>query len=185
MRRLLVFNFLTLNGYFEGPGGDLSWHRHGEEESQYASESAGKSGVLLFGRITYGHMAAYWPTPMAMQQNPGVAKGMNSAEKIVFSRTLKSADWNNTTLVKEDLVTAVKQLKQQPGDPMTILGSGSIVTPLAAQGLIDEYQFMLDPVALGNGTPIFNGLPQQLNLQLKDSRVFKSGIVLLCYQPAK
>ena len=113
------------------------------------------------------------------------AVAIDNTPKIVFSRTLKSADWNNTTLVKEDLVTAVQQLKQQPGGPMTILGSGSIVTPLAAQGLIDEYQFMLDPLALGSGTSIFNGLQQQLNLQLKDTKVIKSGIVLLCYQPAK
>ena len=187
MRKLTVFNFITLNGYYKGPGGDISWHKHaiGAEENEYAKEGAQSNSTLLFGRVTYEMMAGYWPTPAALQQNPGVAEGMNRSEKIVFSRTLKSADWNNTTLVKEDLVTAVKQLKQQPGGPMTILGSGSIVTPLAAQGLIDEYQFMLDPVALGNGTPIFNGLPQQLNLQLKDSRVFKSGIVLLCYQLAK
>ena len=187
MRKLTVFNFITLNGYYKGPGGDISWHKQitGEEESEYAKKGAQSGSVLLFGRVTYEMMAGYWPTPAALQQNPGVAEGMNRSEKIVFSKTLKSADWNNTTLVKDDLVTAVKRLKQQPGGPMTILGSGSIAAPLAAEGLIDEYQFMLDPLALGSGTSIFNGLQQQLNLQLKDTKVFKSGIVLLCYQPVK
>jgi len=187
MRKLTVFNFITLNGYYKGPGGDISWHKQitGEEESEYAKKGAQSGSVLLFGRVTYQMMAGYWPTPAALQQNPGVAEGMNQSEKIVFSKTLKSADWNNTTLVKDDLVTAVKRLKQQPGGPMTILGSGSIAAPLAAEGLIDEYQFMLDPLALGSGTSIFNGLQQQLNLQLKDTKVFKSGIVLLCYQPVK
>src|SRR5437899_926176 len=115
MRKLVIFNFSTLNGYFEGPGGDLSWHRHGEEESKFASESVGQGGVLLFGRITYEHMASYWPTPMALQQMPAVAEGMNKAEKIVFSRTLKKADWENTRLINEDVVAAVRQLKQAPG----------------------------------------------------------------------
>src|SRR6185503_14067214 len=118
MRKLVVFNFLALNGYFEGPGGDLSWHRHGEEESKFASESVGQGGVLLFGRITYEHMAAFWPTPMALQQAPDVAKGMNEAEKIVFSRTLKTADWENTNIISGDLVKEVSRLKKVPGRDM-------------------------------------------------------------------
>jgi len=183
MRKLVVFNFLTLNGYFEGPGGDLSWHRHGEEESQFASESAGKSGVLLFGRITYEHMAAVWPTPMAMQQNPGVAEGMNKAEKIVFSRTLKTADWNNTRVINGDLVKEARRLKEAPGKDMCLLGSGSILTQLADAGLIDEYQFMVDPVALGSGTPAFKGLKKKLDLRLVSTRKFSSGVMLLNYQP--
>jgi len=183
MRKLVVFNFLTLNGYFEGPGGDLSWHRHGEEESRFASESAGNSGVLLFGRITYEHMAAFWPTPMAMQQNPGVAEGMNMAEKIVFSRTLKTADWNNTRIINGDLVKEVRRLKETPGKDMCLLGSGSILTQLADAGLIDEYQFMVDPVALGSGTPAFKGLKKKLDLRLVSTRKFSSGVMLLNYQP--
>jgi len=183
MRKLVVFNFLTLNGYFEGPGGDLSWHRHGEEESKFASESVGQGGVLLFGRITYEHMAAFWPTPMAMQQMPAVAEGMNKAEKIVFSRTLRTADWKNTNIISGDLIKEVTKLKKTPGKDMCLLGSGSILTQLADAGLIDEYQFMIDPVALGSGTPAFKGLKKNLDLQLVSTRKFSSGVLLLNYQP--
>lgn len=183
MRKLVIFNFATLNGYFEGPGGDVSWHRHGEEEGKFAADSVGQGGILLFGRITYEHMAAFWPTPQAMQQMPVVAKGMNKAEKIVFSRTLKQADWENTRIIGEDIITAIKQLKQTPGKDMCILGSGSIITQFADAGLIDEYQFMVDPVALGEGTPTFKGLKKKLDLQLISARTFKSGVVLLSYKP--
>jgi len=183
MRKLVIFNFTTLNGYFEGPGGDLSWHRHGEEESKFAADSAGQGGILLFGRITYEHMAAWWPTPQALQQMPAVAEGMNKAEKIVFSRTLKRADWENTRIIGGDIITAVKQLKQTPGKDMCVLGSGSIITQFADAGLIDEYQFMVDPVALGNGTPTFKGLKNKLDLKLVSTKTFKSGVILLSYQP--
>ena len=183
MRKLVIFNFTTLNGYFAGPGGDLSWHRHGEEESKFASESMGQGGVLLFGRNTYEHMASYWPTPQALQQAPAVAEGMNKAEKIVFSRTLKKAGWEHTRIIHEDLAGAVKQLKETPGKDMCVLGSGSIITQLADAGLIDEYQFMVDPVALGDGTTAFRGLQHTLNLKLISTRAFRSGVVLLSYQP--
>jgi dihydrofolate reductase len=187
MRKLSAFNFMTLNGFYKGPGEDISWHKQQitAEENEFAKTGAQSGSILLLGRVTYEMMVSYWPTPLALEQNPGVAKGMNSSEKIVFSRTLQNVTWNNTTLIKDDLVTAVKKLKQQEGAPLTILGSGSIVTQLAAHGLIDEYQFMVDPVALGSGTPVFNGLQQELHLQLTNSRTFKSGIVLLNYRPAK
>src|SRR6185369_9047302 len=116
-------------------------------------------------------------------QAPAVAEGMNKAEKIVFSRTLKKAGWENTRIIKGDLAGAVKQLKETPGKDMCVLGSGSIVTQLADAGLIDEYQFMVDPVALGDGTPTFKGLKKKLDLKLTTSRTFKSGVILLSYQP--
>ena len=92
MRKLTVFNFVTLNGYFEGPKGDISWHKHGADENEYAIEKLGTGNMLLFGRVTYEMMAGYWPTPDAIKNDPVVAERMNSAEKIVFSRTLKMQD---------------------------------------------------------------------------------------------
>jgi dihydrofolate reductase len=183
MRKVTVFNFVTLNGYFQGPKGDLSWHRHGEEESKYAGDKLQQENVLLFGRVTYEHMAAYWPTPEAIKSAPEVAKGMNKAEKIVFSRTLKEADWNNTKLVKDNLIDAVKQWKTESGKDITVLGSGSIVTQLAEAGLIDEYGIMIDPVALGEGTPLFNGMKGKLDLDLVSAQPFKSGVLFLTYLP--
>jgi dihydrofolate reductase len=183
MNKLSSFTFLTLNGFYKGLGEDISWHRHGAEESEYAAQGAGSDSILVFGRLTYQMMAGYWPTPMALEQNPAVAAGMNKAEKIVFSRTLSKAEWANTRVVKDDLVEEIRRLKALAGKDLTILGSGSIVTQLAAAGLIDVYQFMIDPVALGKGATLFGGLEGKLDLELTGSRVFKSGVVLLNYKP--
>jgi dihydrofolate reductase len=183
MRKLSVFNFVTLNGYFQGPKGDISWHRHGAEENEYAAEGLKSGSVLLFGRVTYEMMASYWPTSNAFKNDPIVADGMNKAEKIVFSRTLKTVEWNNTRLVKGNIGEEIRKMKQLPGKDLTVLGSGSIVTQFAELGLIDEYQIMVDPVVLGEGTPLFRGLKQKLNLKLATTRTFRSGVVLLSYQP--
>ena len=185
MSRVTVFNFVTLNGYFEGPKGDTSWHVHGAEESEYAVEMLKSGDTLLFGRVTYEFMASYWPTPDAIKNAPIVADGMNKADKIVFSRTLKKVEWNNTRLVKDNIEEEMKKMKQMPGKNMTLLGSGSIVTQFAEQGLIDEYQIMVDPVVLGDGTPIFKNMKHKLELKLTRTRTFKSGVVLLCYQPVE
>jgi dihydrofolate reductase len=183
MRKVSVFNFVTLNGYFKGPKGDISWHRHGPEENEYAAESLRSGNTLLFGRVTYEMMASYWPTPVAIKNDPIVAEGMNNADKIVFSRTLKKVEWNNTRLVKDNIVDEIKKMKQMPGKDMTLLGSGSILTQFAEQGLIDEYQLMVDPVVLGEGTPIMNGIKHKLDLELTGIRPFRSGVVLLSYRP--
>ncbi|MNZ97754.1 hypothetical protein D3C78_1170090 [compost metagenome] len=183
MRKLTAFNFLTLNGFYKGPGNDISWHKHGGEESEYSSDSLKSDNILLFGRITYELMASYWPTPFAIENDPANAKGMNDAEKIVFSNTLKKADWSNTKVIGGNIVEEMKKLKQTPGKDLTILGSGSIISQFTNEGLIDGYEIMIDPVALGEGTPIFKGVKEQLDLKLTGSRVFKSGVVLLSYEP--
>jgi dihydrofolate reductase len=183
MRKLTVFNFMTLNGYYKGPNEDIAWHRHGQEESEYAAEGAKSESIILFGRKTYEMMASYWPTPIAMQNAPEVAEGMNKSEKIVFSTTLEKTDWQNTRLIKTDIISEVKKLKKTSGKDMVVLGSGSIVTQFAQAGIIDNYQFMIDPVALGDGATIFGGITTKLDLKLTDTKIFKSGVVLLCYRP--
>ncbi len=183
MRKLSAFIFITLNGCYKGPGGDIGWHRHGEEEGEYSAESLRDENTLIFGRVTYDMMASFWPTPAAAESMPRVAEGMNKAEKIVFSKTLQKADWENTRIISEDMVEEVKRLKGFPGNNMTILGSGSIVTQLAEHGLIDHYEIMIDPVAIANGTSLFQGITRNLDLKLISVRTFKSGVVLLSYEP--
>src|ERR1700741_17994 len=185
MRKLGVYNFITLNGYFEGPQGDLSWNMHGQEENEYATQSMKPGNILVFGRITYQHMADFWTSAMAKEQMPAVAEGMNRSEKIVFSRTLSTAGWANTRLIKDNLVEELTQLKQSPGKDMVVLGSGSIVTQLADAGLVDQYEIMLNPVAIGQGTPIFHNISHPLQLELTETRAFKSGVILLRYLPRK
>jgi dihydrofolate reductase len=184
MPTLSIFNFTTINGYFADPDGDTSWHSHGGEEATYSEESLAAGNMLLFGRVTYEMMKSFWPTPRAAQQFPAVAKGMNDAEKIVFSTTLKHGDWTNTRIVNDDPADEVRRLKATSSKNMTVLGSGTIVTQLAAQRLVDQYQIMIDPVALGAGRTIFEGMSQRLDLRLETSRVFTSGVVLLTYAPA-
>lgn len=181
MRKLGVFNLVTLDGYIAGPGGDISWHRVDEEFQAHAEKISNAGNTLLFGRVTYELMAGYWPTPAALKDDPVVAQGMNSAPKIVFSRTLDKADWANTRLVKDNLLEEVRRLKQQSNTDLVILGSGSIVAQLADAGLIDSYQILVVPVALGQGKTMFEGVSRRLDLKLTDSRVFKNGNVLLNY----
>jgi dihydrofolate reductase len=183
MGKVSAFNFVTLDGYLEGPKRDISWHKADAEWTAYAVEGLKSGNILLFGRVTYELMASYWPTPIAINNDPVVAEGMNKAEKIVFSRTLKKVGWSNTRLVKGDIGEEIRKMKQTPGKNMTLLGSGSILTQLAEEGLIDEFQFKVDPVALGEGTPIFKNIKHRLNLKLTSTRTFKNGAVLLCYQP--
>jgi dihydrofolate reductase len=183
MATLSVFNFITLNGCYQGPNGDISWHRHGAEENDYAKEGANSRSTLLFGRKTYEMMAMYWPTPMARQQAPDVAHGMNASSKVVFSRTLTNAAWENTRIVRSDPAEEIRRLKKESTGSLTILGSGSIVTLCAEHGLVDEYQIMVDPVLIGNGTPLAHTLSKTVGLTLTSSRAFKSGVVLLTYTP--
>jgi len=185
MRRLKVFNLMTLDGYFAGARGDISWHRVDAEFQELANAAANSGSTLLFGRITYELMAGYWPSPEAQRDDPVVAEGMNSSEKIVFSRRLDKVDWQNSRLVKGDLIEEVRRLKAGSGPDLTLLGSGTLVAQLAAAELIDEYQLLLNPVALGRGRTMFEGIGQPLEFRLTDMRPFGNGDLLLCYEPAK
>jgi dihydrofolate reductase len=186
MRKLIVFNNVSLDGYFAGENGDISWAHSGNDDAEwnaFVAENASGGGQLLFGRITYELMAGYWPTPQAIKNDPVVAEGMNSMPKVVFSRTLEKASWNNTKLVKSDIASEIRKMKIEPGEGMAILGSGSIVSQLAQEGLIDEFRIVVNPVVLGKGKTMFDGISEKLNLKLTKSRTFSNGKVLLCYEP--
>jgi dihydrofolate reductase len=184
MGKLSSFTFITLDGYYKGANNDISWHPHGGDAAEFAAENSSGSNTLVFGRVTYEMMAAFWPSQMAKDSFPQVAEGMNKAEKIVFSNTLTRANWEGTKIIKGDIVEEMKKLKKSNDKDMTILGSGSVLAQLAGHGLVDEFQVMLDPVAIGKGTSIFQNIQNKLDLKLKDHRVFKSGIIVLKYVPA-
>lgn len=128
-------------------------------------------------------MASFWLTPMAAQMQPETAKGMNASPKVVFSRTLRSAEWENTRLVSGDPAAEVRRLKSEQQRPLTILGSGSIVTLCAEAGLVDEYALMLDPVLIGAGAAFAHGITGRRDLRLTEHRLFRSGVLLLRYRP--
>jgi dihydrofolate reductase len=188
MRKLTAFNSITVDGYFTDDHGDMGWAYDVEPDARFdafVAGNAGSGGQLLFGRVTYELMAGYWPTAQALKDRPEVAEGMNRAQKVVFSRTLKDAAWSNTQIVKGDLKAAVSGLKQQKGPDMAILGSGSLIAQLAPLGLIDEYQMVLTPVALGGGRTMFEGIPKRLKLRLLETRAFDNGKVFLRYAPTR
>ena len=184
MRKLYVFNMVTLDGYFEGPNREIDWHNVDEEFNEFAIQEINTRDLLLFGRVTYELMASYWPTPDALKNDPIVANAMNSIPKIVFSKTLKKAEWNNTRLVKENVVQEISRLKQLPGKEIAIFGSSDLAVSLIPHGLIDEVRVMVNPVVLGKGKPLFKGIREKLNLKLLKTKVFESGNVLLYYQPS-
>lgn len=187
MRTITVFNFLSLNGFYKGLNEDISWHRHGPEESEFAGDAAQskEQNALLFGRVTYEMMYSYWPSEMAMKNAPRVADGMNKAPKIVLSNSLKKASWQNTSVISGNIIAETMKLKQQSGPNITILGSGSIVRQFADHDLIDQYTFMIDPVVLGEGSTVFGGLNKKLDLEFLNSKAFKSGVLLVNYKPVK
>jgi dihydrofolate reductase len=183
MAQLTAYTFTTLNGFFKGPGEDISWHTHGEEEAQYSVDSLAGGSTLLFGRRTYEGMVGFWPTPAAAEQFPEVAEGMNRADKIVFSRTPFTPEWEGTRCISGDIVAEVRTLKETSDRDLTILGSGSIVRLFADNGLIDTYEVMIDPVAIGDGATLFAGISGTLRFRVTGSRVFRSGTVLLTLTP--
>jgi len=183
MRKLTVFNHISLDGYFTDKDNSLNWVHMGNdpEFEQFVQGNAQVGGELIFGRITYQMMASYWPTSMALEQNPIVAERMNALQKVVFSKTLHSATWQNTRLVKNNLTDEILAMKQSGGKDMVIMGSGSLVSQLAQARLIDVYQLVVNPVVLGHGRTLFDGMTEKLQLKLTDSRVFKNGKIVLTY----
>ena len=185
MRKVILFNLVTLDGFFEGPNGEIDWHNVDEEFNEFAVHQVNTADGLIFGRVTYELMASYWPTPAAQADDPIVAEKMNTMPKIVFSRTLNTVEWNNTRLVKGDAAEEISKIKQQPGRDLLIFGSADLASNLTNLGLIDEYRIMVNPVVLGKGKPLFKDIKGKLNLRLLRTRNFSNGNVLLYYEPVK
>ena len=185
MRRLTVFNNVSLDGYFTDAHGDMSWaHTNDPEWNSFTAENASGGGELLFGRITYQMMASFWPTKQALEMMPTVAQQMNSLPKVVFSRTMESASWTNTRLVRDNLAEEVRKMKKESGPGLLIMGSGTIVSQLTQQHLIDEYQIVVHPLVLGSGRTLFEGVTSKLALRRTKLRTFENGSVFICYEPA-
>lgn len=184
MSKVIMFNLITLDGYFEGVNKwDIGWHRVDKEFNEFAIDQLNHAGGLIFGRVTYQGMAAYWPTPTAVEDDHEVAGLMNSIPKYVFSQTLDKLEWNNSKLIKGDAIEELKKLKGQPGRDLFIFGSANLSSTFTKNGLIDEYRLMVNPIVLGNGGPLFNGTTGMLKLKLINSRPFQNGNILLYYLP--
>jgi dihydrofolate reductase len=183
MRKIIVSEMVSVDGFFAGPNGEIDWHVVDAEFNEYAIAMLHAADTLVFGRVTYDLMAGYWPTPTATEDDPIVAERMNNLPKIVFSKTRDTLDWHNATLLHEIVPGEILNMKQQPGKDMVILGSGTIVSAFARLGLIDEYRFIVNPVALCSGKTLFKNVENRIKLKNIGAKRFHSGNVLLSYQP--
>jgi dihydrofolate reductase len=183
MRKIIVFENMTVNGFMADSHGKLDWALRNDEITKFSTGQKDSVDTFIFGRVTYDMMAGFWPTPVGKSASPIFADILNKTPKIVFSRTLSHADWNNTKIMHDISITDILKLKQSPGKNMMIFGSGTIVNQFTKLGLIDEYQLLFNPVISGEGKPLFKDSVGDIILKLIDSKNFKSGIVLLIYQP--
>jgi dihydrofolate reductase len=182
MRKLISFNMMTLDGFFEGPAHDITWHNVDQEFNDFAIEQLDTIDTLIFGRMTYEMMSSFWPSAVAIETDQVVAERMNRLPKLVFSRTLARADWQNTRLVNGDPVAEITRLKNAPGGNLFVFGSANLSATLISHALIDEFRVIINPLVLGKGTPLFKGITTSIKLQLTRSQSFSNGNVLLVYQ---
>jgi dihydrofolate reductase len=185
MRKVILSQNISVDGYFCGPKGELDWHVVEKEFNEYAAGLLNSVDTIIFGRVTYQMMAGFWTTPEAARLNPeAIVDRMNGLAKVVFSKSLDKVEWNNSRLVRDDPAKEISLMKKLPGKDRVILGSGTIATALAQAGLIDDYRIIVHPIVLGRGKPLLEGLGKRLNLKLMKTRVLGSGVVILYYVPA-
>lgn len=184
MARLSSFIMLSIDGCYADAKSDMSWaHQNDPEIQAFTQQNASGEARLMFGRITYDMMIQFWPTPMAAQQMPDVAKSMNERRKLVVSRSMTKADWANTVVMKGDFAAELQRLKAD-GPEIVILGSGSVVSQAADAGLLDELQVVRIPVVVGAGKHLFEGSKGLTSWTAVETRSFKNGSVFTKYRPA-
>jgi len=204
MRKIVLQEMMSLDGFMAGPRGEFDWPLADDEFERHVDDLMNDADTILLGRNTYQMFAGYWPTaatsPTGTMKHSGstefvvptsvsnahdeVARKMNSYRKIVFSKTLKKVEWNNSTLLKEVDPKEISRLKQHSGKDMLVLGSGRLVSALMKFGLIDEFRVWINPIILGQGKPLFGALDDRQNLNLVRTKTFDSGLIELCYERA-
>jgi dihydrofolate reductase len=184
MRKILIQDMITVDGFFAGLHEEIGWHHVDTEFNEYAISVLDTVDTLLFGRVTYDLMASHWPTARAIEDDPIIAGKMNSLPKIVFSRSLEVVTWNNSKTLHGINADEILKMKQGTGKDIMIYGSGTVVSALTGLGLIDEYRLIVNPVILGKGKSLFTDVHSQPNLRLLETKTFASGNVLLSYKSA-
>ena len=186
MRHVILFSHVSLDGFTEGPDGELDWitvDDEGWDEVMALQETA---DAALFGRVNYEGFEAYWPTaaenPSATPYEVAHARWLEQADRVVFSKTLQTVTWKGTRIVRDDIAGAIASMKQQSGKNMWLFGGANIAQTLMKLGLIDEYRLMVNPVILGGGKPLFHGLTERIALKLVNAKTLHSGVVELHYQ---
>ncbi|HEX9739173.1 MAG TPA: dihydrofolate reductase family protein, partial [Ignavibacteriaceae bacterium] len=184
MRKIIVSNLVSLDGFISGPNGEIDWFISiaDKEFEEYSVTQINSIDTMLFGRITYQLMESYWSVATTATDDQRIIDAMNDSSKIVFSKTIDKAEWKNSRLVRENMIEEVSELKKRSGKDIVIYGSGSLVSALTQAEMIDNYRLYVVPVILGSGKPLFNQVNNRINLELNDTRKFNSGLVLLHYK---
>jgi dihydrofolate reductase len=182
MRKLFTFLFASLDGFHERAGQDMSWHLVDDEFDAFDLAQLEEADTFLLGRVTYEGFAEFWPTQEAADEEPIRAKLFNDAHKVVVSRTLRESSWANTTIIGSDVDAEIRELKEQPGKDIEVIGSAKLTAYLLQAGLVDELRVLVNPVLVGSGAPAFpvTGI---VSLELLDTRRFGNGNILLTYRP--
>jgi len=190
MRKLMLYMHVSLDGFVQGEHDwDINWVIHDEELEQYADETFSTVDTVLWGRGTFLGMRQYWTTvpdnPDASEHDKAHAAWINKTQKVVFSTTLENAGWHNSILIKENVAEEIRKLKNQDGRDMIVIGSPRFAHGLMRHNLIDEFRVNVNPIILGKGLPLFKDVPQRVQLELVQSRTFRSGVVGLVYRLKK
>jgi dihydrofolate reductase len=189
MRKLIQLMHVSLDGFVAGPNGELDWIYFDKEMEDHGKHVSNNVDTTIYGRVTYQMMESFWPTvpsnPDSSQHELEHAEWVEHVSKIVISKSLDKAEWNNTTLIKDNIADEISKLKQQPGNDMMIFGSPRLSHNLMQLGLIDEFQLILNPIVLGSGIPLFKDIKEKFKLKLLSSNPFESGVVALHYQTEK
>jgi dihydrofolate reductase len=183
MRKVVASELASLDGVMEAPE---TWHfpYFNDEMGEAIASGMADSDAMLLGRVTYEEFAAFWPSQEGGEDQE-FADYMNNTPKFVVSETLQEPlEWNNSTLIKDNVAEEIAKLKQQPGKDISIVGSGTLVRSLLADGLLDELRVMLHPVVVGSGKRLFEEGGDQKALELVDSKTFGTGVLYLTYRPA-
>ncbi len=191
MRKIVASEFYTLDGLMSDPKDEMDWvlSIFSEDVGKYENEIYDRMDTLLLGRVTYKIFESYWPQAA---ENPSTSEGdiemahkINNIMKIVFSKTLQKVEWKNSRLINEINPEEIMKMKKQKGKDMLIVGSANIVQQFTNLGLIDEYHFLIHPVVLSNGKPLFKNVTEKHNLKLLETKTFKNGVVGIYYQSDK
>lgn len=183
MRKIIVLSYLSLDGFTASADEKSDWIVWDKSVDEYYIETQRMADTIIFGRTSYESLKGYWTTSKSSAEDPEIIEFTNQTKKIVFSKTLEKADWNNSTVMREIVPQEIEKMKQQSGENLLIIGSGSVASQFSSADLIDEYRFIIIPVVLGEGKQYFRNLKDKLNLKLRETKTFKCGNVLLRYQP--
>ena len=186
MRKLVLFMHTSLDGFTTDSTGKMDWIKVDEEMFDYAGQRTRESDTAIYGRGTYQIMESYWPTaadlPNASKHDLEHSAWYNHVQKIVVSKTMKDIDPKNAKVISENIAAEIRKLKEAPGKEIILFGSPTLAHTLTEENLIDDYWLFVNPILLGDGLPLFNGLKHTINLKLLTNKIFPSGVVCLHYE---